>query len=161
MFRYTLFCTSDEFKVHWLGFQPKVTPHTDTLLHINSAAGVSVLHTKKYATKGFNKLSLEEIRVTQVIKITDKVYHPSGLFPSEEDKPKFVFPCIFAATGFVKRCATLVEKCSMWDVSTTLIKQLSKVQMMEFWAILVNPIKLLQCALLHALVIVVVGSGGG
>ena len=47
----------------------------------------------------------------------------------------------------------------MWDISTTIIKKLSKLQLIEFWAIIFNPIKLLQCALLHTLVMVV-GPGG-
>ena len=150
--QYTMFSYSDKFKTQWLDFEPKDTPHTDTLLHINSAAGVSFAHTKKYATTGFKTLTPAQNSTPQVIKITEKVYHPSGLFPTQAVKPKFIFPCVFASTGFVKRCATLIEKCSMWDVSTISIKQMSKLQLIEFWPLLVNPIKLLQYALLHAFV---------
>ena len=118
---YTLFTSNEKFKLKWIGFKPRDTPHTDILLHINSAAGVSRLHTKKYAMKGFKPLTAAQNLVPQVIKLKDKGYHPSGLFPTTAIKPKFVLPCVFSATGFVQRCATLTEKCSMWDISTTII----------------------------------------
>ena len=75
-------------------------------------------------------------------------------------KPKFILPCVFLPTGFVKRSATLTEQCSMWDVSTLFIKMLSKAQLIDFWSVLQHPIKLLQYALVHTLV-AVFRSGGG
>ena len=143
----------------WVLNQNSLHTHTHTLLHINSGAGVSISHTKKYATESFNTLTLAHNLTPRVVKIKED-YHPSGLFPTKALKPKFEFPCVFNITGFIKRRATLVEKFSIWYVYKTLIKQLSKLQIIEFWAIIANSIKLLQCALLYTLVMVM-GSGRG
>ena len=42
----------------------------------------------------------------------------------------------------------------MWDISHIFLKMLSKFQSIKFWNILTNPIKLLQCALLHNIMVV-------
>ena len=92
--------------------------------------------------------------------ITSTVFHPSGLYHNSKEKPKFILPCVFSLTGFVKRPATLEEQCSMWDISNRVIKLLSNRQLIELWNIQTNRVKLLQYALLHT-VLTVFGPGGG
>ena len=159
IFKYTLFCDTDAHKQLWLGFQAPRQPHTDTLLHINSATGINKEHTKRFSCPGFKQFTPEEYKIPQVVPIANNVYHPSGLYPHLENKPRFILPCVFSATGFIKRPPTLIEQCSIWDISTMLTKMLSKLQSIEFWNILTNPIKLLQYALFHTLV-TVFGPGG-
>ena len=159
MFQYTLFCYTKDHKQAWANFQGPHQPHTDILLHVNSATGISKIHTIKFSCKGYTPFTMEEYTIPAAKNIAENVYHPSGLYPHKEEKPKFILPCVFSPTGFVKRSTTLAEQCSMWDVSTMLIKMISKAQLIEFWSILQHPIKLLQYALVHTLV-VVFGSGG-
>ena len=160
VFKYTLFYTSDIFKHSWLNFKARQQPHTDVLLHINSATGISKEHTKQFACKGFSQFTTKEYQHPMVVSISKNVYHPSGLYPHLTPKPKFILPCVFSPTGFVKRPPNLLEQCSMWDIPHGFLKLLSKLQSIEFWNILTNPIKLLQYALLQN-IMVVFGPGGG
>ena len=129
-------------------------PHTDILLYINSATRMSMARTKMYAFRGFTDLTRQEYDRPEIMLIERGVYHPSGLFPHKTHKLEFILPCVFSSTGYVKKCVTLPELCSIWDISPALCKLFSKLQFLEFWSILINPIKLLQCGLLHSLLII-------
>ena len=124
----------------WLSFTPPSKPHTDILLHTNSATPMSRERTRKFACKGYKELTQQEYDTPHVQQITKDVYHSSGLFPHGAEKPKFILPCVFASTGSIKRCLTLTELCSLWDISPVLCKSFSPHQLLEFWKILLNPI---------------------
>ena len=71
-------------------------------LHMNSATGMSMARTKTFSCKSFNDLTQEEYDTPKVMVIDKGIYHPSDLFPHAANRLKFILPCVFASTGYVK-----------------------------------------------------------
>ena len=109
MYKYTLFGKKrNKRKVgHLLSLFQGIT------LHMNSATWMSMARTKTFSCKSFNDLTQEEYDTPKAMMIDKDVYHPSGLFPHAANKPIFIFLCVFASTGYVRRCVTLPEVCSI------------------------------------------------
>ena len=90
MFQYTLFCYTKDHKQVWANFQGPHQPHTDILLHVNSATGINKTHTIKFSCRGYTPFTTEEYTIPAAKNIAANVYHPSGLYPHKEEKPKFI-----------------------------------------------------------------------
>ena len=86
VFQYTLFSKADKNMKVWLSFTPPSKPHTDILLHTNSATPMSRERTRQFACRGYKELTQQEYDTPHVQQITKDVYHPSGLFPHSAEK---------------------------------------------------------------------------
>ena len=95
---YTLFCSTTQQKTAWLSHTIVSKPHTDVLLHTNSASGINKNQISNFTCKIYKGLSEKEYVNPKLHIVSQKVYHPSGLFPHQINKPVFVLPCIFSAT---------------------------------------------------------------
>ena len=52
----------------------------------------------------------------QVVQIRPNTYHVGGLYPSSALTPRFVAPCVFSQTGWVRRYLSGREMCEVLDV---------------------------------------------
>ena len=139
-----MFCDTAKYKHAWVDFQAKHQPRADILLHVNSATIISKAYITWFFCKGFTSFTHEKYKIPKAQSITEIVYHPSGLYPHKKIKPWLILPFVFSPTWFPKILTTLVEQYSIWDISTALVKILSKLQSIELWNILQHPITLLQ-----------------
>jgi len=67
----------------------------------------------------------------QVVRIRPNTFHVGGLYPSGEMAPRFVVPCVFSKTGWVRRQLTVRERCWVYDIGAEMIDSLSEDEMMK------------------------------
>jgi hypothetical protein len=61
----------------------------------------------------------------QVVRITEGLYHSGGLYPLHAQQPRFVAPCFFSPTGWVRRRLTGKKMCLLKDVPEDVYKEMT------------------------------------